>query len=447
MPDSDSAHRFLTLGLVALGLALLGAGAMLYYHQCLFLPRAREMSAAKGLGGGYAFGNDFYPVWVTAREALRGRDPYSSEMTRQIQVGLFGRALNPGATSDPRDLRLFAHPAYTLLVLWPVAEMRFEVARAVMGVVLLGLMVGSTLLWMKAVSWRMRWPWVLVIVLLSACSYPALEGLYSEQLGLLVAFLLATTVVLLQRERLLFAGVLMALTFIKPQMTALVAFYVLAWSLFEARRRIRFLTGFSATIALLVGGAFCVWPHWLQSWLRVVWQYHAYSEPSILSGLLTSLFGTRLAAPASLVFTAAAIVFAFAIAWKNRAALPDSSTFLSTVSLLLAITTIAVLPGQAVYDHVILLPAILIVICYWIELRHRGRALRVLLALGALILFWPWIAAFSVSVVRPLLQSSTFNSPAVLALPIRTAASLPFAAIALLGYAMCITPPQSRPKS
>ena len=434
MPDSDSAYRSLTLGLMALALALLGAGAMLYYHQCLFLPRARQVSAAKGLGGGYAFGNDFYPVWVTARESLRGRDPYSTETTRQIQIGLFGRPLDPAAASDPRDLRLFAHPAYTLLVLWPTAEIRFELARAIMGIILLAMMVGGTLLWMKALSWRVRWPWVLVAILLSACNYPALEGLYSEQLGLLVAFLLAAAIVVLQRGRLLLAGVLLALTFMKPQMTALVTLYVLAWSLFEPRRRFQFLAGFSATMVLLVGGALWVWPHWLPSWLQVVRQYHAYAEPSILSGLLTSLLGARLAGPATIVLTATAVIFGFAMAWRNRTALPHSFTFMWTVSVLLVITTIAVLPGQAVYDHVILLPGILMVIRDWRELCDLGRVPRVLLALGALVLFWPWIAAVVLIVLRPMLQSSTFNSAAVLALPIRTTASLPFAVIALLAW-------------
>ena len=434
MPDSDCAHHSNNLGLMALALALLGAGAMLYYHQCLFLPRARAISAAKGLGGGYAFGNDFYPVWLTSQEAVLGRDPYSAEMTREIQIGLFGRALDPSVASDPKDLRTFAHPAYTLLLLWPVAEMRFEVARAVMGIILLAMMVGSTLLWMKALSWRWRWPWILVIVLLSACSYPGLEGLYSEQLGLLVAFLLATAIVLLQRGRLLLAGVLLALTFIKPQMTALVAFYLLAWSLFEARRRVQFLVGFSATIALLVGGALCAWPHWIQSWLGVIRQYHAYSEPSILSGVVTSLLGVRLAGPATTALTAAAIIFGSAIAWRNWAALPDSFPFVWTVSVLLAIATIAVLPGQAVYDHAILLPAILLLVQYWREMRALGRGQRVLLATGAVLLLWPWVAALGLVVVRPLMDSSTFHSAAVLALPIRTAASLPFAVIALLGY-------------
>lgn len=431
--DIDN-RRSVRFAFIALGLALLAGGAMLYYHQCLFLQRAHEVSAAKGLGGGYEFGNDFYPVWVTAREALRGHDPYSAEMTREIQVGLFGRALDSRLASDPKDLRMFVHPAFTLLVMWPAAELPFEAARVVMGVLLVTMTLGSILLWMKALSWQVRWPWLLVLVLLSVCSYPVLEGLYAEQLGLLMALLLAAAVVMLQRGRLLLAGVLIALTMMKPQMSVLVAFYILLWSLAGARRRVRFLLGFFSTMVLLIGAALLVWPHWIQSWVRVLSQYHQYSEPSLLGGMLISLLGARLAGPATVALTAGAIIIGLVMAWRNRGAAADSFTFVWTVSVLLAITVIAVLPGQAVYDHVILLPGILLVVQYWREMRALGRVPRLLLGMGAVVLFWPWVAALGLVVVRPVVESFTFNSPAVLALPIRTAASLPFAVIALLGY-------------
>lgn len=411
--------------------ATVGAAAMLYYHQRLFLPRARAVSVERGLGGGYTLGNDFYPVWVTAREALGGRDPYSAGMTREIQIGLFGRPLDrPG---DPKDLRTFAHPAYTLLLMWPAAAMRFEAARVAIGILLLAFMPASVWLWLKALGWHVCWPWMLVIVALSVCSYPALEGLYAEQLGLAVAFLLAAAIVAVRRGRLLLAGVLIALTMIKPQMTVLVTAYVLLWSFFEIRTRVRFAVGLFATLLLLVGAALLVWPRWIQEWVGVIGQYHGYAEPSLLGGLVTSLLGARLAGVGTALLTAAAIIVGMAIAWRNRDASAESLRFVLTVSVLLAITTIAILPGQAVYDHVILLPGILIVVRYWRELRRMGRVARILLGLGAAVLFWPWAAAATLVLAHAL--GAGLASGTVLALPIRTAASLPFAVIALLGYA------------
>jgi hypothetical protein len=296
------------------------------------------------------------------------------------------------------------------------------------------MMLASVCLWLKALGWYVRWPWMLVIVALSVCSYPALEGLYAEQLGLAVAFLLAGSIVAVRRGRMLLAGVLIALTMIKPQMTVLATAYVLFWSFFEIRTRVRFVVGLFATLLSLVVLALMVWPRWIQEWAGVVGQYHGYAEPSLLGGLVTSLLGVRLAGVETALLTAGAIIVGMAIAWRNRDAGAESLRFVLTVSVLLAITTIAILPGQAVYDHVILLPGILIVVRYWRELRRMGRVARILLGLGGAVLFWPWTAAAALVLAHAL--GAGFAWGTVLALPIRTAASLPFAVIALLGYAV-----------
>ena len=69
MPASEPGTRAVSPTL-ALCLALIGAASMLYYHQGLFMPRVNAVRAATGLGGGYSFGNDFYQVWLSARELL-----------------------------------------------------------------------------------------------------------------------------------------------------------------------------------------------------------------------------------------------------------------------------------------------------------------------------------------------------------------------------------------
>src|ERR1700690_4516377 len=131
-PDSGNrpSSRF---ALLSLSLALLGAAAMVYYHLALFMPRVLEVSATRNLAGGYAVGNDFYPVWLTSREWLRERrDPYSAEVTREIQQGLFGRPLDPRIPTDPlTDYRTFAYPAFSDLLFWPAAEFPFPVVRVV----------------------------------------------------------------------------------------------------------------------------------------------------------------------------------------------------------------------------------------------------------------------------------------------------------------------------
>jgi len=125
-------------------------------------------------------------------------------------------------------------------------------------------------------------------------------------------------------------------------------------------------------------------------------------------------------------------VSAIVLAWRKRQALPGSMNFGLTVSLLLAITTITILPGHAVYDHVVLLPGIILIALSWRSFAASSRAFRVVLALTALVLFWQWICAPLVIAVRPFVSHQFFVAY-VHNIPIRTAASIPFGVLSLLG--------------
>lgn len=423
--------RSLSPGL-ALCLALIAAASMLYYHQALFIPRAREVQQSKGLANGYSFGNDFYQIWLSSRELLQTRqNPYSEQMTREIQAGLYGRPLDPARPGDPVDQRAFPYPAFVDLLFLPAAAIPFPVVRIVACCLLAALTAASVLLWIRVVGWDLDWKWIAVILLLALSSYPALEGLYAAQIGLLVSFLLAASVLALQRERFLLSGNLLALTAMKPQVTILVALYLLIWNLHTPRAR-RFYIGYLATLAVLLAAAMLILPRWISSWVQTVLAYRRYTPPPLVAQTLTVWLGPTLAGPATFLLTAASIVIALILAWKNRTATAQSFSFLFTLTLLLAITAFVILPGLAIYDHLILLPGILLLFRSRKLLRESGPIPLIIGCLGALILFWPWIAAFGLICLRPLLSAGAFYSSALLSLPVRTAASLPFVVMALL---------------
>ncbi|MGA8437956.1 MAG: glycosyltransferase family 87 protein [Candidatus Sulfotelmatobacter sp.] len=433
MPTLDSRNRRSHVGALALGLALLGAASMLYYQFGLFMPRVQEVRIAKHLGGGYAFGDDFFPVWLTSREWLRERrDPYSPATTREIQIGLFGRPLEGQFPTDPpNDYRTFAYPAFTDLLLWPASELPFAPLRVAWTVLLAALTAASVWFWRQALSWRVSPRWLGIIVVILLCSYPGLEGLYAGQLGLLVGFLLSGSLLALMRGRLLLSGTLMALTTIKPQMSVLAILYLLLWCAHDWRRRSRFCVAFSATMILLIGASLAVWPRWIESWGRVVLGYHRYATPPLASVLP----GSSLGAYCGAVFIAIALMTALTLVWRSRDAAAASHEFWLTLSLLLAITTITILPGQSVFDHVILLPGIFLLA----SRKQPGRSspiFRALLVVGLAVLLWPWVAALGLIGLRPFLSPEQFYSEAVFALPLRTAAAFPFVVLGLLALAL-----------
>ena len=429
-------HRF---AILTFSLALLGAASMIGYHLGLFIPR---MLAVRALNGdrGYSFGDDFYPIWLTARQGrIDHLDLYGREMTDAIQTGLFGHAISPtDPMSRSTDYRQFAYPAFTDLLLWPAALLDFPRLRLLLAVVLPILTALSIEFWILALDWHISALRLASIVLLTLGTYELLEAFFAEQPGLLVSFFLAGAALALRRNRLMLAGVLMSLTMIKPQVTILAAVYLLVWS-FADRERRRFWVGFLSVAACLVAASVWVWPHWIEEWLGILRGYHRYAMPPLISVLL----GPWLSVYVGPVLIAVALLLGAILAWRTRRARVESPIFWWTVSLLLALTSIALLPGQAIYDHVILIPGILLLLQGWRRLRDAGPVSRILLLAGAIVLIWPWVSAFALLVLR-LLTPALSNSDAIFVMPIRTAASLPFAVIALLGY---LKPAELRSKS
>ena len=97
-------------------------------------------------------------------------------------------------------------------------------------------------------------------------------------------------------------------------------------------------------------------------------------------------------------------------------------------------TTAVVLPSTiAVYDQFLLLPAVLW-LCERRDLILRGSfAVRVLALLAIGTVTWQWLAACGLVLTRLIVPASV-HSPKLLLLPLRTAASVPFAIVALLCF-------------
>jgi hypothetical protein len=421
---------------IALCCGLLAAAAMVYYHEGMFIPRALQSRASRNLSGGYSFGNDFYQIWFTARQCLPGgSNPYSEEITQKIQIGLYGRVLDPHNPVDPKDRRAFPYPAFVDLLFWPASQFPFPAARIVFFCLLLPLTAATVWLWMKALGCLPPWRWIVFTTALVLTSYPVLEGLYAVQVGLLVSFLIAAAMLALRRGNLLLSGILMGLTTIKPQMSALLIIFLIGWAIADLRTRRRFCTGLFASAGTLILAALIVWPRWLGSWMHILHAYRGYNPPPLLSQVLDGLFGPRLGGLFYLLCSVALIGGALWLGWRNRSVPSASNEFWFTLTLLLAVTVVVVLSGQAVYDHILLLPGILLLASHWREL-STNRVTKGLLTIGALVLFWPWIAACSLILLKPIFSDDRLFSKTIFFLPIYFAVALPFLVLAPLVLAI-----------
>ena len=242
--------------------------------------RAHSSSVSDARLHGTPRGNlsDLYPRWLGARELLlHHRDPYSPELTREIQMGYYGRALDPLRREDPQDQQGFAYPVYVMFLLAPTVRLPFPLVQAGFRWLLFLLTVASVLLWLRTLRWRPFPTTTIALVALTLGSFPVLQGIKLQQLSLLVAGLIAGTVALLIDKHFLSAGILLALATIKPQLVLPVAVWLLVWATSNSQRR-NLVWGFIATLTVLCGAGELVLPGWVGHFREAVAAYRQYND-------------------------------------------------------------------------------------------------------------------------------------------------------------------------
>src|SRR5579872_7593381 len=151
---------------VVLAVALLLGLGMTYYYYDLLLPmRQRNLHLTNAAGGNWS---DLYPRWLGARELLlHGRNPYSPEVTSEIQRGFYGRPLDTSNRGDPSDQESFAYPLYVVFLLAPWLSFSFPTVSLVFEMVLFVITLASVFWWSRAVRLRPRANFLLLAVILA----------------------------------------------------------------------------------------------------------------------------------------------------------------------------------------------------------------------------------------------------------------------------------------
>lgn len=368
------------------GLVVLTACGMWLYAVLVFLPIQNQ----RMLQGPY--NSDFYFCWRGAYAVLwEGRDPYSPEVTADIQRGFYGPAVTSTGAPLPQT---FAYPLTIVWLLAPLTLVPFAILRPAL-YVLLPLIVGATTwLWMRALSWQGPRAAAAVGAILVASAIPTVGGTLLQQPSILVAALLAGGVACLAightagaaRPRWdALAGVLLAAATVKPQLAWALIGWLLAWAAWDLRRRWGLPVGFVATLGLLAGASWIALPGWVGEWLAQVNQYPTYA----FAGLpLEAILPAWVARPLLAALAGLLVV----LAWRSRALEPPDRGWRVLVVLTMAFVLL-VFPGWAAYNQVILVPAALFLVQERTWLRAQGAVGRNLFGLVVGLLLWPLLAA------------------------------------------------------
>jgi hypothetical protein len=406
---------------LGLPVALLFAGSMWFYVQQVLIPYQQTDAAYHGRPRGNL--SDLYPRWLGARELLlHHRDPYSPEITRQIQSGYYGRALDPDRAEDPKDQQGFAYPVYVVFLLAPTISLPFPVVQAGFRWLLVILTLASVPLWLRVSRWRPPNTVIAVLVILTFGSFAVVQGIKLQQLSLVVSALMAAAAAALVAGHLALAGFLLALATIKPQLALPMAAWLVLWAISDWRERGRFVWSLGLTTAVLLASSEFLLPGWIGRFREAVAAYRQYTggAGSLLEVLVTPILGKIIA---YLIMLTVAIT-----GWHVRRAPRDSAAFSTMLALLLAVTLVIV-PTFAPYNQVLLLPAVFLIAASWRNLWARSRLTRAACAVGMLFVFWPWLASCGLMLGSLFLPAASVQR--AWAAPLYTSLAIPLAVLGL----------------
>ncbi len=212
--------------------------------------------------------NKFVPRWKGTRLFMtEGSNPYSQETINEVERMIYGRT----ARSN-EEAGFFVYPFYSILIYAPFAlfseyNLAFALWMTVLELALAALIVISFLL----SDWR---PSVLVILILFVYTflwYHALRPLISGNISILIALFITAAFLAIRSELDAFAGFLLALASIKPQMVIVVYIFVIIWAVSKGRWTI--IWGLFGSLFFMVAAGSLFFQDWVIDYIRQVIQY------------------------------------------------------------------------------------------------------------------------------------------------------------------------------
>lgn len=367
---------------------------------------------------------DFYPSWYATRELLLHHgDPYGAEINRDLQIAYYNKELDASRPEEQRDQQRFVYPLYFTFFVAPTARMEFHQAQMVFWWILAISAVANVFLWLRFVRLRLSAPALFALFALFLTSIPVIQNLSILQPFLLSACFIAAASAAVSSGYLFLAGALLSVATIKPQICLLSMIWFALWTGGDWVRRRALFLGFTVGLATLICASEWLFPGWLMRYPGVLIAYAGYTKA-------TSLLGILLQSPLQWLFAFLLLAIVAEFCWRVRNQPADSAAFAVALSLTLALTCWIIPAVVQPFNHVLLLPAVLLGIRYWKQLYQRNAT-----TLVATSVFWfcallPWLLAVA-AVSIPLIPQNEWHLK-LWSAPIATSMMLPFAAFGIL---------------
>jgi hypothetical protein len=305
-------------------------------------------------------GNDFMTYWSGARSwLLKGLSPYDDRVGLATQEMIRGR---PADIASGEDQNLFIYPIFSMIFFTPFGPFDYNLARALWMTVLEIAAIALALVSLKLSGWKLSTMGLTALLLFSLFWYPGFRTLIQGQYSGINALLIVAAILMVQQKHDVLAGVFLAFSMSKPQMSYLIIPFILIWGVSKKRwRLVQSILGISILIWVL---PMLLIPDWPLQWMHQLIKYPGYTVPigtvvEIISNLIPSL-----SLPLSGILYAFFVLFLireWILAWGE-----DEHWFLWTSLMTLTITNI--ITYRNVTTHFVeLLPVPLIIFQFWKE--------------------------------------------------------------------------------
>jgi len=218
---------------------------------------------------------DYFWFYAGSRAILNGQSPYSQEVTEIIQRGYYGTIL-------PEDhyQHVFPFPAYIAYLFFPLVFFPIEQSLVVWLALQIILLIASLLMMSRILL--LKFTPLEYAALTLICSFGFVYPMITyanAQLSILMLFLFVLSAWNLNRGNLIFGGILLSLTSIRPDYF-LAAGSITIILLNDLKKTKVFIKALIITLVILVLSSFLLIGFWIPDWLSFV-TYYASGNPQV----------------------------------------------------------------------------------------------------------------------------------------------------------------------
>jgi hypothetical protein len=345
-------------------------------------------------------GNDFLARWMGARSWLvDGLSPYDPEVSLRTQEMFYGRPAKP---EEGEDIAHFVYPLPAMVFFGLFGLLPYNEARTIWMTILEICLPILTWIGLRIAGWKPSRSLLVVLLVFSVCWYHGLRAVILGQFAIIEALLIAGGLLAIQNKQDGIAGILLALSISKPQMSFLLLPFVILWAI-SKRRWVLVLTTLGAII-FLIGISTVLLPSWILEWIRQVLSYPDYTTTQPLVGIIANLFPTITSWINSIVTG----VFVLYLLWEWGMALRKEDRWFQWTAAMTILVTNLIVVRTATTNYLALVPGMMIVFSVLVDRWQKRGGFTVLLILLTL-LFGLW--ALFISTVEGNLESPVMYLP------------------------------------